>query len=82
MPRAVLFEVFRNAFPKSHKDVYTVGGHVRKICTVQSSHPTYSIVNPRSLALALFVQEDGLTSATFTAEAMTDSWQPPHSHRL
>lgn len=37
-----------------------------------------STVDPRSLALALFVQEDGLTSATFTAGAMTrDSWQPP-----
>lgn len=57
--------------------MYTVGGHARKICTVQAPN-LCSIVNPRSLALALFVQEDGLTSAAFNAEAMrTDSWQPP-----
>lgn len=53
----------------------TVGGHAR--CMVQSPY-LCSTVSPSSLALALFVQEDGLTSATFTAGAMMrDSWQPP-----
>lgn len=56
--------------------MYTVEGHARKRCTVQSTN-LCSVANARSLVLALLVYDDGLTSVTFVAGAMrTDSWHP------